>query len=932
MRTVTGVPHNLPAVPSSFLGRDRDVAGVADLLAEARLVTITGPAGMGKTRLAVETATRVAEGYPDGAWLVELAALREDAGVAAAVASTLSLAKEVGRPTPETLAAALRERKMLIVLDNCEHLVQACAQLAAALVTTCRGVSLLATSQEPLTTAGERVWDIEPLSLPPPDVTDDLEILGASEAVRLFCDRARAQKRTFSLPADTAAPVAEICRCLDGMPLAIELAAARVGVLPVEAIAHRLDDRFRLLTGGSRTVLPRHQTLRAALDWSHDLLPAPQRLLFRRLAVFVGGWSLPAATAVCSGEGVDEDAVLDLVADLRRRSLVADQAGPEPRYRLLDTARQYARERLDEAGEDAALHARHAHWYVALADRAEPELAAGDQRAWLARLEADRDNLHAALSHLLAGGQVESAARLSGALVLFWTMRGRYHEGMDWLERVIAAGGGTPRGRATVLWGGGLLARALGDYPAARSHATDSLALARTLGDACLTARALGLLGALGVSTRQQPTTAMAQLAESVTLAREAGDTWCEIGALVPLGLGHMLAGEHAAARTRFEECLAVAEQAGNEASEAHRLHALSGLGRAELAEGDHRAATALFEQALELARTLGIPSAAASALRFLGEAARLRGDYATAARLLTESLEGDQALGAAVSSASGLALLGRLALARDDAAEAGRLLRQALALAAAEGLPLEGPRMLADLGAAQRLTGDLHGARARLEEALSAARDARDEVAVARALQELGRLARTGEDYPRAASLHHEALALYDDAGDRLGVIGSLEALAGLAALAGRARDAARLFGAAQAMRDAGALPRPPVDQPEYDADVDRVRQALDADDVAALWAAGAALTPERAVAQASRGRGRRAKAGDTGWGALSDRERDVALLAAEGLTNPEIAERLVLSSRTVQSHLAKVYAKLGVHSRREVAAQVRDRQWAIE
>lgn len=917
--------HNVPAVPSSFIGRAGEVATLVELLNASRVVTVTGPAGMGKTRLATEVARHVADCYPDGVWMVELASLHDPEQLLAAAGSVVPFADEGDQVSLDALAVALGERCVLLVLDNCEQLVHACAQLADELVRRCPHVSILTTSQEPLAVPGEQLWHVRSLALPAPEADDDPDALADTAAVRLFVDRAWAQRADFALTREVAPAVAEICRRLDGNPLAIELAAARLPMLGAAELVRRLEDRFRVLTGGARTALPRHQTLQGALDWSHALLTEPEQVLFRRLSVFDGGWTFEAAAEVCSDDTLHEQRIFDLLSALVAKSLVATDPSCPPRHRLLETTRSYAQARLADAGETADAEARHASWFAALAEEAEPELADGEQRTWLRLLDRERDDLLAALSWAADNGQQAVLLRLASALVLYWSMRGRFREGLEWLDHAAATTDGPPERRATALWGAGLLAYLLGQHDRATAHGQDSLALARELEDERVQARALTLLGAVGVTTRAGPTASMDSLEKGLALARRVGDSWCEVASLVPLGFGHLLAGELEPARQRFEGCLDLAERIDSEAGEGHRLHALLGLGRAEVVAGDHRAAEDRLWPAARLADEAGIISARLTALRALSEAARLRGDYAAADRLLKECLDAEASMGSTPWSTTSRVLLARLALAQGEISEAGRLLDEADLLETGPGLGVPGPRAFVDAAAVSRVAGDLPAARAWLEQALTAARRAEDLGAEARALRELGALARTGEDYPRAASLHHEALEQYRRAGEQPGVVACLEAFGGLEARQGRARDGARLLSAAQALRDAAELARAPINQPQFEADVACAREAL-GPEFDEAWSEGGSLSTQEAVSLAGRRRGPRRRP-NHGWASLTRREREVTQLVARGLTNPQIAARLFVSNRTVQSHLSRIYTKLGLPGREVLAAEVAQR-----
>lgn len=447
LRTLDALPHNLPLQLTSFVGRERELADIAALVATQRLVTLTGPGGTGKTRLALQAAADTLEAYPDGVWLAELGALAEPTLVPAAVAAAVGVREEPGRPLLGTLTAALRPKCLLLMLDNCEHLLEGCARLADALLRACPRLTILATSREALGIAGETGWRVPSLALPDAAQPPPVAALTQYEAVRLFVDRALADDPAFRVTSHNASAVAEVCHRLDGIPLALELAAARLRVLPVEQLLARLEDRFRLLTGGSRTALPRQQTLRATVDWSYALLSDPEKTCFNRLAVFAGGFTLEAAEAVCAdAAAVEPAAVLDLLTHLIDKSLVSAGRLPDGtgRCRLLETLRHYARQTLAASGEAAAVHERHARHFLAYVEQAEPALRGPaqldwlDWLDWLERLEREHDNLRAALDWFAEHGPAEDGLRLAAALgsrASFWVTRGYLAEGRQRLAR-----------------------------------------------------------------------------------------------------------------------------------------------------------------------------------------------------------------------------------------------------------------------------------------------------------------------------------------------------------------------------------------------------------------------------------------------------------------------------------------------------------------
>lgn len=494
--------HNLPNPLTGFVGREREAAEVTRLLASTRVLTLSGTGGVGKTRLALEVAASLLDDYPHGVRLVELAALTDPVLVPQVVAAALDVREESGSPLLATLIDSLHDKQLLIVLDNCEHLVEACGVLVDALLSGCPDLRVLATSREALGIGGEVVWRVPALSVADLMLPLPTEAIARSEAVRLFVERASAALPGFALTERTAPGVVEICRRLDGIPLAIELAAARVRVLGVEQIAARLDDHLGLLTGGSRTAPSRHQTVRAAIDWSYEFLTDPERRLFDRLSVFAGSLSLEAAEAVGSGDGIAESEIVDVLAGLIDKSLVIVEPGDYrvARYAVLETLRQFGAERLAATSAAPTIRERHALFFVALAEAAESGLFGPDQPAWVTQLGLERGNLRVALQWVLESSNAEAGLRLGAAAFKFWEVSGSVGEGRAWLDKLLTHPASTrTRARARALGAAVHLATLQGDVAAARVHADESLAIARELGDVPAIAAALQHVGRLAL-------------------------------------------------------------------------------------------------------------------------------------------------------------------------------------------------------------------------------------------------------------------------------------------------------------------------------------------------------------------------------------------------------------------------------------------------
>jgi predicted ATPase/class 3 adenylate cyclase/DNA-binding CsgD family transcriptional regulator len=923
LRSLDAVANNLPVQLTSFVGREAEIEAVRALLSEHRLVTLTGAGGSGKTRLAIQLATAVADGYPDGIRWVDLAPLADPSLVPAAVAAVLGVPESPVEPITDTVVRHLAPRRCLIGLDNCEHLIESCAALAARLTHACPDVTLLATSREALRVEGETAWPVPPLHLP-----DGSETLDECEAVRLFVDRVRSAQPRFSLTPDNVPAVAEICTRLDGIPLAIELAAARVRVLSVEQIAGGLADRFHLLTGGARTALPRQRTLESSVDWSHDLLDDTERVVFRRLAVFAGTFTIDAAEEVCAGEGVLGEQVLDLLGRLVDQSLVqvADEAGAQTRYRLLETIRDYARHKLTDAGEAEATRDRHLDHCVWFAERAADGLQGPDLFGWLQRVDAELDNLRAALDWSPHSGDPDRGAHLVGRLSLYWFARSELGIGRARLQATLDHASPEGRERAGALGALCFVYYRAGDMATAGRLGDEGIAIARRLDDPSLLGHALHWRAWVRYWGDADRFAAWADFEEAAALLLDTDD-----GAYRPLNLAILAwtltdTSEARRARGLLDDALALTAASPSPHA---RAYCLIVLGYVELTEGCLEEAAAHLGDALALAEQIGDHYADVLA-RLNATSVDVFGGRYRAAR---ERSERGLATALEHRSPNAEAFI-RISLGTVDYAE-GHLDAAAAQLeASADFLALHVPAVLVF---ARNIQTEVALARSRFpearryaEEALSLARQGDMCWVVESALASQARLARVDGDPHAAEDLCHDALDLACPLGHRPAMCDALEILAGAVADQDRFEEAARLFGAAQALRDGLGYVRFPVLEPSHDADVAVVREALVSEDFDQAWSEGGKLSLDEAVVYAQRGRGRR-KRPTHGWDSLTPTEVQVVELVAQGLTNPQIGERLFISRRTVQTHLAHAFAKLGVSTRAEVAVVAAERRTAI-
>jgi predicted ATPase len=643
--------HNLPAQLTTFIGREEEIAEIEKALESHRLLTLTGPGGIGKTRLSVRVAAHLIEMFPNGVWFVELASLNDPDLIPQTIHTTLGLVEQPGRNIQQILIDYLSQKKILLILDNCEHLVEACAQLTHTLLSHSSSLKILASSREALGVQGEVAWQVPSLSLPDTNKIPELEHLTQYEAVRLFLDRASLANPHFLLTEDNAPAIAQVCYRLDGIPLAIELAAARVRGLSVEQIAVRLNDRFRLLISGSRTALPRHQTLRALIDWSHDLLSDPEGALLRRLSVFAGGWTLEAAESVCAGEGLESDQILDVLLHLVDKSLVvAETQGIEPRYHMLETIRQYAQEKVDESGEANLVRDRHLEYFLSLGEQARPHFRDAEQIMWLDRFEAELDNLRAALTWALDGGSVESGLRLASDLGVdtgaFWVNRDHIKEGHEFLEQLLL------KSQATVpietLAAGYLSVAAveywLDDIADAHHHVEQSESLWSQLGPSYKTKAAEARVTKIYIdwSFARDPSEVCRQFQENLPIFQETGDRWLMAYTLFGVANGLRQSGDLPGARQTMEQSQALFQECGDGL---HVNQANISLALTAIKEGRYTEARKLCEEMLAYFRQMRF-SLRHAPLWILGALSIMESNYAAAKAWYTECLLFDQEIG----------------------------------------------------------------------------------------------------------------------------------------------------------------------------------------------------------------------------------------------------------------------------------------------
>ncbi|MFC4948121.1 helix-turn-helix transcriptional regulator [Pseudonocardia sp. GCM10023141] len=898
-----GVPSNLPAEASTFVGRRGDLERGVALLAGTRLLTLTGAGGCGKTRVAQRLAALVGGEFADGVWWVELATLTDETLVGEALARILGLPVS-GASADDAVLGHVAAAGCLVVLDNCEHVLDGVAELVGRILREAPSVRVLCTSREPVGVDGETTWRVPSLAVPP--LSTDPGVVAAFDAARLFVARAVASDPDLVLTAATARAVAQICQRLDGIPLALELAAARVRTVSLDRIVVGLDDRFRLLTSGTRTAAARHRTLRASVEWSHALLEEPERILLCRLGVFVGGFTAEAADHVASGGPVGLFDVLGLLSRLVDRSLVHRE--PSGRYRLLETIRAFALERLAEAGEFGVIADRHLGWVTDLAEAHETRLLRVHVSA-LDAMEQELPNLRAALAHAASGAGESTGLRLIAALPFFWGMRSYAAEGMTWATLVMAAASDAPVVmRARVRWAAAFTRFYSGtDFAGAGEEAGVALAEATEAGDAQTQGRCLQIITL--IQGLFDPSAARSSAAAGLELARTAGDRWNECTLLGLIAFSHTVQFHPAAARPFVDRATEIANDIDDRGQQFWTLY---GSGVAAAAGGAFDDARNAYTRGLEVSRRIGDPVRETYAVAGLMTVEIAVGRWHALA-LLADGMGRSQRPLDAVVHAHLIPAIREIAAFAERPVEAANALARTGEFLLGAVDPTSGQRLMVQGATALHSVGEVDAATRAATAALAAA-ERRGSAMVGPCRVLLARIARdTGDQVagPGAAErLIHQDLAATAAAGLLADVPDALEVLGGLAIDAGSTAEGVRLLAAAARLDTVTTRHRWFADRAARDVAraADALGEAFDP-----IWQEGGAMDVTGAIAYARRARGERGRP-DHGWDSLTPTELDVVGFVSAGLSNPQVAQRMFIARSTVKTHLLHIFAKLVV------------------
>ncbi|WP_338248836.1 LuxR C-terminal-related transcriptional regulator [Dictyobacter halimunensis] len=914
----------LPAQMNTTIGRDADMLQATSLLRNEhiRLLTLTGPGGVGKTRLALEIGRQMRAFFSEEVFFVQLAPLRDHTFVLPTIARSIGIEETGQYSISDELQAYLHNKHMLLIVDNFEHVMAANIAIAD-LLAAAPDLKILATSREALHIYGEHEFEVLPLALPATNQQQEIELDEPSDAMRLFVERAQAIKPGFTLKQDNIQTIAEICIQLDGLPLAIELAAARCKLLSLQELLERLHSRLRTLVGGARNLSPRQQTLRATLDWSYNLLNEEERYFFRQLGILTGNWTLEAATAIARSEAVFEEDTLILLGSLVDKSLVrvADDTGPETRFSLLETIREYALDCLKQNRELLEAQKRHARFFTALVERCEPYLYGNEQPLWLARLDLEAANIWLALRRVIDQLEVDIAQQLASNLGRFLQLRGSLNESYSWLEEVIAISSSTQPNHflARIYYSAGTMAHLHGNLALARSRLEECNRIAAQTGDIRTHALAQGALALLDLHRGHYERAR--QLAEdSLETLRDSSDIWCR-GMLYSI-CGNIASqqSDFTAAQVRYALSLRLLRQAGDIRSQAD---VLINVGDVMSQRSKLITAVFLYQKGLPLYQQLNDRWGQVVCLSSIGNALRLRGDYEGAQQALNACLGLATALGTRRERANALLGLGKLDISTGSLARASQRLKESLHITREINYPSGIVAVLSSLGDLARLNGQYDDARAHYEESMSMMAGMGNQVSKISIFYGLGCVALAKQDYEQAGIEIRKALHHAFQHGDLLGMAIALEGFAQICQQVDLPERAVQFLGTASILREGVSAPIEKVHQASYTEQIDSYKKNISEKAFSENWSVGRNMSlpqtlgmianihlhkKHEAVAEKSRA------AYPAG---LTTREVDVLRLLAEGLTDVLIAQKLVLSPRTVNTHLRSIYAKLGVTSR---------------
>jgi predicted ATPase/class 3 adenylate cyclase len=846
LKTLDAYRHNLPAQTTTFIGRDNEIAEVKNFIAEHRIVTLTGSGGAGKTRLSLQAGAECLDPFFGGVWFVELAALTEPALIPSAILSALGLREK--ESDIQFLANAIGNQPALLILDNCEHLIEDCARLVERLTQACPKLHVLASSREAFDIAGEHPYRVPSLRIPDPKHSLSLDEIVKCESVQLFIERVKTYVPSFSLTEKNASAVAQVCSRLDGIPLALELAAARVKVMSVEQMAARLGDVFNLLTSGSRTALPRQQTLRALIEWSYDLLSDSEKSLFRKLSAFSGGWSLEAAETVCGGER--GEAILDDLARLVDKSLVnKEEIDGEARFHMLETIRQYAQFKLFASEEVEEVKNRHRDWYMELAETVEPKLRTGEQQVWLDRLEMEHDNLRAAMKWCIEQMQVEQALRIPSALEYFWDIHGHYEEGINWLTQALKMDEANAKRNYPLAWANAIHARLAlssaitGSLTHFQPEMDEAVKIYREYGEDFRLGHALYHMAYIPHFAGDVEK-AKATYEESLAVFERINDLWGRGGCIHCLAHLVEQEGNTAQARKLYDESLELIKTAGDHWS---MHHPKGDAGRIFLNEGRLDAAFQVYEESLKTFEELGSLGWIAATLRQMARIFRLRGDFALAREHAEKSLSTAVSVNDSFEIMWSHVMLGTIHWSSGEFEKANQNILTALKTVSDRRFTGDLPYLKVLSGIMECYTGQAASGRERIMGEFEGIRngvhadlyDLLPWFALSFWLE---------KDIPRAKQTYLEAL---EGVNKMRWFIRIPECLEGLGKIAVAEKDyerAARLFGASAAMREKMGTPIPPALRGDYDSHVRTLREKFTSS-VEEAWSVGGKMPREEAV-----------------------------------------------------------------------------------